>query len=401
MRKTLFVVLSLFFLLNSITAANFSTATYLLINSYPEYSAKGESVGTGFSGITAASLNPAAIADIDNGEFAAMYNRYMTDVNAQKISLAKNLNFGVIGFELTYIDFGDIKQINSDIFGNPVLSSDTLRSLVLFPSFIFAQKIKNFNFGIALKFIMESLAQQKSFLFCVDAGVIYNNAFAENLNFGISLLNVATQIDDYYLPINLKAAINYCIYKNFLVVSSAVNYLIKDNYLSFYGGIDFSLSDVFILRGGVNNNFNSLNFTAGAGFIIENIYFDYSYEMLPFSENTHKISVNAGFGQFTPKTESETKIEGGDSFKSYMESGDYYYESKQYRNAIKYFEYINLLYWRDVENMNDREKSSFFQKLGICYYNIKDTKRALQYFERANYFDKNNEILKHWIKLLK
>ncbi len=390
-----------FLLMNFINADNTSTGTYLLINSYPEYSAKGESVGASFSGITSAGQNPAAIAVIENGEIAAMYNRYLIDINAQKLSIAKNFGFGVFGMEIEHVDFGNVEQIKSDIYGNPVLSGDDLKNSVLISSLIFSRKIKNFNFGITSKFIFENLAEENVFLFCIDAGIIYKNVFAENLNFGISLLNVSTQTNGYYTPINLKTALNYSIYNNFLVVSSAVNYLIKDNYISFYAGFDFTLFDVFVLRGGINNNFDNINFTAGFGFIIEGIHFDYSYEVMPFSENVHKISLNAGFGRINIETEKEVKIETVDLLKGYMESGNYYYEAKQYKNAIKYFEYINLLYWRDVENMSDKEKSAFYQKLGICYYNIKDTKRALQYFERANYFDKDNEILKHWIRLLK
>jgi len=401
MKKITIIILAIFFSINLLLAENISTATYLLINSYPEYSAKGESVGASFLGITSAGLNPAAIAGIENGEFAAMYNRYTDDINAQKLSIAKNFIFGVLGLELSYFDFGEIQEIDSDIYGNPVLSNNRLKSNILFTSLIFSRRIKNFNLGIASKFIFENFAEQNNFLFCIDAGIIYKNIIFDNLNFGISLLNISTQVDGYYTPINLKAAFNYSIYNNFFVLSSAVNYLIKDDYLSFYAGVDFSLFEMVVLRGGLNNNFNDINFTAGVGFIIEGIHFDYSFETLPFSENIHKISLNANFGKIIMETEIESKIEGGDSLKSYMDSGNYYYDNKQYRSAIKYFEYINLLYWRDIENMSDKEKSAFFQKLGICYYNIKDTKRALQYFERANYFDRDNEILKHWIKLLK
>jgi tetratricopeptide (TPR) repeat protein len=84
-----------------------------------------------------------------------------------------------------------------------------------------------------------------------------------------------------------------------------------------------------------------------------------------------------------------------------MESGNFSYENKEYRKALKYYEYINSIFWKDIEDKTDKEKSSFYQKVGICYYNIRDTERAIQYFNRALYFDKDNEILKHWIKLLK
>jgi hypothetical protein len=399
MKKINFITIIIFLFFNIISASEISTATYLLINSYPEYSAKGESTGASFTGITSAGLNPAAIASVENVEFAAMYNRYPVNINGQKLSIAKNFKFGVMGLEINYVDFGTIDEIKSDIYGNPVPTGNNLKSSVLFSSLIFSRNIRNFDFGIASKFIFENLAQNDNFIFCMDAGFIYKNMIIENLNAGVSLLNITTQIDGFYTPVNLKAAVNYSIYNNFLVVSSAINYLVKEDYVSFSAGIDFKLFDIFILRGGINNNYENINFTGGFGFTIEGVNFDYSLETIVFSEPVHKFSLNAGFGKI--KNEEETKIESGDSFKGYMESGNYYYDSKQYRNAIKYFEYINLLYWRDIEKMSDKEKSAFFQKLGICYYNIKDSKRALQYFERAYYFDKDNEILKHWIKLLK
>lgn len=401
MKKTILIITVIFGFVGFSNAENISTATYLLVNSYPAFSAKGDAIGVCFSGITSASLNPAAIADITNAEFAAMYNQYFEDINSQKLSIAKNFNFGVMGFELNYFDLGTVAEINSDIYGNPVLSNNAIKNSVLYTSLIFSKKIKNFSFGISSKFIFENIAENNNFLFCVDAGIIYRNFVIENLNFGISLLNISTQTNNFYTPIDLKSAISYSIYNNFLTISGAINYLIKDEYLSLYAGADFSLFDVLILRGGINNNYDNINFTAGLGFVIDGVHFDYSLEVMPFSENIHKFSLSANFGKINTEAETETNIEKGNTFKDYMESGNFYYESKQYRNAIKYFEYINLLYWRDIENMSDKEKSAFFQKLGICYYNIKDTKRALQYFERANYFDKDNEILKHWIRLLK
>ncbi|MCX8094464.1 MAG: hypothetical protein N3E50_09915 [Candidatus Goldbacteria bacterium] len=401
MKKISIIIIISFLLITFINAKNLSTATYLLINSYPEYSAKGESVGASFTGITSASINPAAIASVENGEIAALYNRYLNDINGQKLSIAKNFSFGILGLEIDYIDFGFIDEVKSDIYGNPTLTDNTFKNFVLFSSLIFSKKINNFHLGIASKFIFENLVQKNNFLFYVDTGIIYKNIFTQNLNFGISLLNISSSMDDFFPPINLKMALNYSIYNNFLTISSAVNYLIKDNYVSLYGGMDLNIFNFFIIRGGINNKFDNINFTTGIGFIIEGIHFDYSYETMPFSENIHKISLSAGFGKIIKDEQLETKIEGEYSFKSYMESGNYYYEAKQYRNAIKYFEYINLLYWRDIENMSDKEKSAFYQKLGICYYNIKDPKRALQYFERAYYFDRDNEILKHWIRLLK
>ncbi|MBP7791456.1 MAG: hypothetical protein KA120_00135 [Candidatus Goldbacteria bacterium] len=401
MKKTIFIILTCFLLLSPVKSENITTAAYLLINSYPEYGAKGEAVGASFTGINSVSLNPAAIAGIKNGEFATMYNRYMDDVSGQKLSIAKIFEFGVLGLELNYIDFGDIQEIKSDVYGNPVLSGNTLKSSVLFTSLIISRKMNNFGFGVAPKFVFENLADENSFLFCIDAGIIYENIFTDNLDFGVSLLNVSTQMDYYYTPIDLKAAFNYSVPGNFLVFSTAINYLIKENYLSFYAGADFSVFDVVVLRGGINNNFDEVNFTGGAGFKIDGIHCDYSFETLPFSRNVHKISISADFGKIVSAEKSDTKTKGNESFAGYMESGNYYYESKQYKDAVKYFEYINLLYWRDVESMSDKEKSAFFQKLGICYYNIKDTQRARQYFERANYFDKDNELLKYWIRLLK
>jgi hypothetical protein len=261
---------------------------------------------------------------------------------------------------------------------------------------------------MALKIFSEDLSKGPGYTGCADVGFIYNGILTDKVDLGLSLLNISTGNNGFYTPIDLKAALIYTYAHGgspVIDVVAGCDYLVKEGYVAGQAGFDYYFFDTFLLRGGISIDRDvNINFSAGAGIKLEGMTVNYSFE--PNSElgDVHKISINAAFGKSAvasgDETDGEAPAEKG-TFANYMESGDYYYNDRQYRKALKYYEYINLLYWKDLEDKADKAKAAFFQKLGICYYNLKDNKHALQYFERAMFFDKENEILKHWIKSLK
>ncbi len=404
-KVAIYIVLSLFFTLTAV-ADNTSTSGYLLINNYPEFAAKGAATGAASHGITAAGINPAAIAQIDNVEFAVMRNQWVQDLSSQRLSAAKAFEFGSVGLELSYADLGTVGVIKSDEYGNPVITGDIASMRAWGGSLVYAKKIKSFSFGLAAKMFSENLSDGDYYLGCADAGVIYEGFISDKVNLGISILNIAAASNGYYTPIDLNAAVLFK-YEHggspVIYLSAAGDYMVKDSYFSGMASFDYFLFDTVVLRGGINiNQDGDLNFSAGAGIKAEGLTLSYSYEPVPALGASHKISINAALGKGAEAADGdgETMAEKG-TFANYLESGNYYYEAKEYRKAIKYFEYINTLYWKDMEDKPAKEKAVFYQKLGICYYNIRDNKRAQLYFDRALYFDKENEILKHWIKSLK
>jgi hypothetical protein len=400
-------VLAMFFAVSSY-AANTATLSWLLINSYPEFAAKGAASGAVFCGITSAGLNPASIAEMENVEFGVMHNNWRQGITAEKLSVGKVFDAGNFAIELVYNNMGSVPVLLADQYGNPVITTDIANLSAWGASIIYAKKIKDFSLGMALKVFGEDLSGGATYTGCADVGFIYKGFLSDKINLGISLLNISAGSSDFYTPIDLKAALVYTYLHGgspVIDVFAGCDYLIKESYLTGQAGFDYYLFDTLTLRGGISIDRDAnLSFSAGAGLKIEGMTMAYSYEPDGNLGDSHKVSLNAVFGKSPAASDEEgdgEDLSDKGTFVNYMESGDYYYNSKQYRKAVKYYEYINLLYWKDLEDKGDKAKSTFFQKLGICYYNMKDSKRAAQYFDRALFFDKENEILKHWIKSLK
>jgi len=379
-------------------------ANYLSIDFYPEYSAMGESPGVALSGISAFGINPAALALIKKFEFSAMHNIWINNITNEKISLGKSFDFGNVGIEISYINFGNLKKIDIDENYLPVLTAeDTFMDSFIF-NFSFAQKIKDFSFGLKPKLIYERLGENISTYFAFDFGVILENFIFNNLNTGFSFLNVSKEFDGFSLPLNFKGALAYTIYDKkdvLLIIGAGIDYLIKEKDMKASFGLQYTLFKNIFLRGGfiLDKDFKS-NLTAGCGIKNENFIINYSYEVVYDIGGVNKISINLYTDLIKEKEDIKEKS-GENIFENLIKSAEYYYNDKQYSKAIKYFEYLNLIYWKELEEMDTKSKSLFYQKLGICYYNTGEKSRARQYFERALFYDKNNEILKYWADLLK
>lgn len=408
MKKPIIITLLALFFTCSAFAGNTAVSTWLLINTYPEFAGKGPASGAVVHGITAAGSNPAAIADMENVEFGVLHNIWRQGITSEKLSVAKNFDAGSFGIELVYNNLGSVPILLADAYGNPIITTDTASMSAWGASLVYAKKIKDFSLGMAIKVFSEDLSAGPEYTWAADVGFIYKGILTDKVNLGVSLLNISAGNEGFYTPINLRGALLYTYSHGgspVVGVFAGCDYLIKEKYITGQAGFDYYLFETFTLRGGiVIDSGIELSFSAGAGIKLESMSINYSFEPNQALGDSHKISLNAAFGRNAASSDAEgdgeTLSEKG-TFLNYMESGDYYYNEKQFRKALKYYEYINLLYWKDLEDKGDKAKSSFFQKLGICYYNIKDNKRAAQYFDRALFFDKENEILKHWIKLLK
>ncbi len=403
MKKLLFVFLA-FLSAGILYAENMSTSTYLLTGSYPASAAKGAACGASSGGALASDLNPALIASADYFSYSAMHAVLPGMMALERLTVAKSFDFGAIGADISYYNFGDTRRVGLDINLGPVFTSDVISSRAFAGAVTYGKKFENISFGIALKYIVENIGESQWSMPAADAGIIFEGLGAENMDAGISVLNLSAEDADYALPLTIKGALTY----NFrsrvaenMKLTAGADYLVRDNALKAGAGFDYFVTEEITLRGGVTAGQNQpIRFTAGFGAKALGVSLDYAYVPDAAIGDTHKVSVSGSFGKPDEDVEKPAG-KAGESYEGYKKSGDYYYENKQYRQALKYYEYLNLLYWKEIEDMPEREKSSFFQKLGICYYNIRDNKRALQYFDRAVYFEKDNEILKHWIKLLK
>jgi hypothetical protein len=402
--KKVFIFL---FLLGSCAYLHASTgiSSWLLIDGYPEASARGGSGAVSGYGAQYADVNPAALAGVENFSFAAMHAIYPAGITLEKVTAARCFDFGVLGLNLGYFDFGEISNLGIDSSLAPVVTGSTTQPYALYGSAIYAKKMDNFSVGLSAKIACENMGGPMLAYALADAGVIADDIITDGLTFGASLTNISGEQGGFSAPMDASAGFSYSIknkLRELLKISISGDYIPVMDQLKGAAGFDFPVTDDFIIRGGIEAPWSGqIKFSGGLTLKALGIAFNYAYLPDTTLGDVHKISIGASFGREQEPGAEKPAAKENETFGGYMKSGDYYYDNRQYSMALKYYEYINLIYWKELEALPDIEKSAFNQKLGICYYNIRDNRHALQYFERAFYYDKFNEILKHWIRLLK
>lgn len=400
------VFLFLIFLgLSACAYASTASTSWLLTDVYPEAAAEGSSAGYSSFGVGYSSLNPAAMAGVENFSFEAMQALYPAGISVEKITAGKYFDFGIIGVDLGYYNFGQVFNLGVDSSLAPVVTGGVTSPYAFLGSLIYAKKTDYFSLGFSLKMACENLDGNTAISGLADAGIIANDILTDGLDFGAGITNISTNQDGFSAPLDAGAGLAYIIRgktAEILKISLSGDYIPAFDELKGSAGFDFPVTGDFILRGGITAPWNGpVKFSAGLSIKAMGLSFNYAYLPDSLLGDVHKVSIGAAFGRPVVKPAVLPAEKTADIFGGYMKSGDFYYDSNDFRQAVKYYEYVNLLYWKELESLTDVEKSNFYQKLGICYYNMRDNGRALQYFERAFYYDKENEILKHWIRLLK
>jgi tetratricopeptide (TPR) repeat protein len=390
---------------NGFVFASTASTSWLLTNVYPEAAAEGSSGGVSTYGVQYAGINPAAIAGVENFSFEAMQAIYPADISVEKITAGKYFDFGIIGVDLGYYNFGQIFNLGVDSSLSPVVTGEVSSPYAFLGSLIYAKKNDYFSLGFSLKMACEDLAGNMTAYALADAGIIADDVFTDGLTFGAGIINISADNGGFSAPLDAGTGLSYSIRgktAEILKIYLSGDYMPAFDELKGSAGFDFPVTQDFIIRGGITAPWNGpVKFSAGLSIKAMGLSFNYAYLPDSLLGDVHKVSIGAAFGRPVEKHAVLPAEKTADIFGGYLKSGDFYYDSNDFRQAIKYYEYVNLLYWKELESLTDVGKSNFYQKLGICYYNMKDNGRALQYFERAFYYDKDNEILKHWIRLLK
>ncbi|MCE5299824.1 MAG: hypothetical protein LLG37_02990 [Spirochaetia bacterium] len=388
-----------------IHAANISTATYLLLSAYPDHEAAGASCASALYGNSASAVNPAALAGAENFNYDIMQAFLPGSMLLQKLTLSKAFEAGVFGLDAGYYNFGSYQAVGADDNLMPTVLPGTADAYSASAAISYAKRVSNLGTGITLRGMYESLAGETVFVPLLDAGFVVDGIWNDRISLGASLLNVSPEQDGYAPPAVINTGFAYYLNgraDNYINLHLGAACLVREGDFKAEAGVSFTPVDILTLRGGISGGSNrELAFSGGVSVRISGITLNYSYSPAALSGAMHKISISGGGADKPAEEAAAEKPEKGGSYDTYRKSGDYYYEARAYKQAAKYYEYINLLYWKEVEDLSDREKSNFYQRLGICYYNMRDNRRALSYFDRAMFYEKDNEILKHWIKLLK
>ena len=405
MKKTI-ILFILTVAVSSAVYSDVSRAAYLLTGLSPRQAALGSAAAAASDSAPALNIHPACASLVTAMEVSASQALMPLGISGRMLTGAISFDFGVIAAQYQGYNFGSIEALEADQFGRPVITGDVLELSSDVFTIAYAKKTGNLGIGAAIKGVFEKMGKESSFG-AADIGITYSEIL--NGTMGISINNIGKNEEGALLPLAARGAFSWKIKDNekeFIDLMAGVYYLKNENYIEGQLGMEFKPFEMISLRAGASINGNAeMNFSAGLGIKYNDMSLDYSYSPGAVPGDTHRIGINAvSFGADDKKEEGgETKAirEPAQNFTEYLKSGDYYFRAKKYSQAVKFYERINVLYWKDLDSMKDNEKSSFYQRVGLCYYNLRDNRNSAQYFEKALFFSPDNEVLKYWLKLVK
>lgn len=170
-------------------------ATELLINPWAQSTGVFGLNGSCVKGLEAMKVNIAGLAFVQNTEVGFAHSIYLkgSGVTVTNGGIAQRLgNFGVLGFNIMSMGFGDITITDDD---NPEGGIGTYKPQFLTFQLGFAKEFSNsIHAGIGATFVSEQISNIKANGACFEAGVQYVTGKRDNFHFGVTLRNVGTNM---------------------------------------------------------------------------------------------------------------------------------------------------------------------------------------------------------------
>lgn len=253
--------------------------------------------------------NPAGLATLEGKQASVGFFKYLMDINSGNVAYSqKYKDIGYFGAGIRYMNYGSFDKYNEN-FEN--LGTFGANELAL--SLGYANKYKvNFHYGANVKLIYSSIDEYNSMALALDLGAMYVIP-EEKLNFGISVLNLGTQVKKYIntnekLPVDLRLGMTKTLEHLPLTVNIGFSNLLNEfdkffeRFKNIVVGGEFTLNDYVLLRIGYNNlqrqNFKTgsslgiSGFSAGVGIRFGERYkLDYAFNSLGNVGAAHRFNI--------------------------------------------------------------------------------------------------------------
>jgi len=252
--------------------------------------------------------NPASLGTLSKPRISASYVDYLLDVNMGSLSYAQYIEgIGNIGGGVTYINYGSFTQTDADLNEIGTFEAKEL-ALIAGIAIHYDEEIL---FGVNIKYIHSSISEYNSSAVAIDFGFLYDVP-SQNISIGGSVLNLGTQLKKYMgvveqLPLDIKLGITkrpehlpINLNLNFHRLNEKGN-TFWDRFSAFTVGAEILMSESFRLRAGYNNKQRKdfkmgtsaglAGFSMGAGIIVKNYQFDYSFSSYTKDIGMHNISL--------------------------------------------------------------------------------------------------------------
>ncbi len=317
-----------------------SSLQFLKVMPTARATAMGDAFSTLATGADAVYWNPAGVALTENPEFAGTMTLWLFDSRQGALSFASSLgDWGNIGVQLQYVDFGSIQETSVDhlrFIGdpslgnyNPGLTGRTFSPSSYLVGVSYGRRFtEKFSAGVTAKFVSESLWDNKTAsvvnpatgrpesintfvrLFLFDFGMMYNTGF-RSIRLGVAIQNFGQQVkfgkEAYPAPLTFRiGAAADVIGRNALLGESDLSrftiaydlFQPNDYAQQMHLGGEYAFDETVFLRLGYKFNYDSDGLAAGVGvqhsILGTRFGFDYSFgTMGKYLPNVHRISVGA------------------------------------------------------------------------------------------------------------
>lgn len=234
-----------------------------------------------------AGSNPASVFSENTFDGIAAYTSPEEDENTVSISASYTEDVTLYGLAIDYMSVTGLegRELPSD---DPAYEFEA-RSLIA--SFTYARKFgSGLTAGITAKYLFEKVEYEDSYGFAGSLGIFSEDNLLEGLRMGLAVNNIGSmsELDSEKsdLPLDVLFGAGYGM--NFaddlrFSLGNSTRYLINDEETENFTGIELGYQNKAFVRFGYRANNEGQPFSAGLGFAVSSISFDYSYT--PFSED--------------------------------------------------------------------------------------------------------------------
>ncbi len=218
-------------------------ATELLVNPWGQSTGVFGLNGSHVRGVEAMRVNIAGLSYVENTEVGFAHTIYLkgSNVTVNNLGLAQKLgNFGVLGFNIMSMGFGEIEVTNT---ARPDGGSGVYKPQYLNVQLGFAKEFSNsIRAGIGATFVSEQISNIRANGACFEAGVQYTTGKRDNFHFGVTLRNVGTNMrfSGNGFSLNVEAPENESQQMNMQVPTEKFE---MPTYLNFGASYDFYLDE--------------------------------------------------------------------------------------------------------------------------------------------------------------
>jgi hypothetical protein len=256
--------------------------------------------------------NPAGINLLSGTPASFSFLKYLMDINAASLAYSREFEgIGRFAAGIQYINYGTFTRADEVGTELGTFSAGEMALLIGYGN----QLDKNFYYGANAKFIFSSIAGVSSTAAAMDLGLHYT--FPDvRWNFGLSILNIGTQIKSYYgikedLPLDVRIGLSkelekvpFRFFLSFNHLNDKTNKFF-DHFNQVTAGGEFRLGQSLKLRVGYDNQARKdlrvgtiaglTGISVGLGVKVKTYNVDYSFSSLGSTGGLHRFGISTNF----------------------------------------------------------------------------------------------------------